>query len=178
MFSGPFTVTRWPTQHKGAAVLAGALAGLISTFSKFGWDTFWPPRSAGRIPEPEVLVSMFTRHPTSIGTSHLVSFLFCVLFGIAYGVLAEIVPIVTLGTGMAFGFAVWLGAHEIIMPWIGLTPRTWDLPANEQFAECFGHVFWGLALGVFYEYFRRRWARPAQASPILEQPRVFASMST
>jgi len=59
---------------------------------------------------------------------------------------------------LAFGFAVWLGAHEFVMPWIGLTPPVWSLPADEQLAECFGHMFWGLAIGVFYEYFRRRWA--------------------
>jgi putative membrane protein len=64
-----------------------------------------------------------------------------------------------------FGFAVWLGAHEVVMPWIGLTPPTWEIPANEQAAELFGHVLWGLVIGVFYEDFRRRWAK-SSAAPI------------
>jgi hypothetical protein len=50
------------------------------------------------------------------------------------------------------------------MPWAGLTPPTWDLPANEQFAEMFGHSLWGLVIGVFYENFRRRWSKPIMAS--------------
>jgi putative membrane protein len=138
------------------AILAGGLGGLIGTWSKFGWDVFWPPRAAGRMPEPDLLVTMFTHQPTSIATSHLISFAFSIVSGMTYGVLVEFLPIVSLGTGLAFGFAVWLGAHEIVMPWMGLTPPTWDLPGNEQFAECFGHMLWGLVIGVFYGTFRRR----------------------
>jgi putative membrane protein len=164
MFKRLFTINPPAMRHRGAAILAGALGGLFSTWFKFGWDVFWPPRIAGRIPEPEVLVSMFTHHPTSLNTSHLISFAFCIVFGMAYGILVEYLPIVSLGTGLAFGFAIWAGAHEVIMPWLGLTPPTWDLPANEQFAEMFGHAFWGLIIGVFYENFRRRWARPIMAA--------------
>jgi uncharacterized membrane protein YagU involved in acid resistance len=164
MFKRLFTINPPAMRHRGAAILAGALGGLFSTWFKFGWDAFWPPRTAGRIPEPEVLVSMFTHHPTSLNTSHLISFAFCIVFGMAYGILVEYLPIVSLGTGLAFGFAIWAGAHEVIMPWLGLTPPTWDLPANEQFAEMFGHAFWGLIIGVFYENFRRRWARPIMAA--------------
>jgi len=160
MFNRLFTINPPAMRHRGAAILAGGLGGLFGTWFKFGWDAFWPPRIAGRIPEPEVLVSMFTHHPTSLNTSHFISFAFSILFGMAYGLIAEYLPIVTLGTGLAAGFAVWAGAHEVIMPWLGLTPPTWDLPANEQFAEMLGHAFWGLVIGVFYENFRRRWARP------------------
>jgi putative membrane protein len=146
-------------------MLAGGLGGLMGTWFKFGWDAFWPPRASGRIPEPEVLISMFTHHPSSLGASHIFSFIFSVLSGIGYGVLVEFLPIASLGTGLVFGFAVWLGAHEVVMPWIGLTPPTWEIPANEQAAELFGHVLWGLVIGVFYEDFRRRWAK-SSAAPI------------
>jgi putative membrane protein len=164
MFERLFTITRPALRHKGSAILAGGFGGLIGTCFKFGWDAFWPPRVAGRIPEPEVLVSMFTHHATSLNTSHLISFVFSILSGMAYGLAVEFLPIVSLGTGLAFGFAVWAGAHEVIMPWAGLTPPTWDLPANEQFAEMFGHSLWGLVIGVFYENFRRRWSKPIVAS--------------
>jgi putative membrane protein len=137
-------------------ILVGAISGLLSTFSKFGWDAFWPPRGPGRIPEPEVLVTMFTHHPTSIAVSHIISFLFCLLSGIVYGLLVEFWPIASFGLGSAFGFLVWVGAHEFVLPLLGLTPPTWQLPANEQIAECLGHVLWGLAMGVFYEAFHAR----------------------
>jgi len=161
MFAQLLTATRPSMRQKGVAILAGGFGGLMATYFKFGWDAFWPPRVAGRIPEPEVLVSMFTHHASSINTSHLISFAFSILFGMAYGLMAEYLPIVTLGTGLAAGFAVWLGAHEVVMPWLGLTPPTWELPANEQFAEMFGHAFWGFVIGVFYENYRRRWVRPS-----------------
>jgi uncharacterized membrane protein YagU involved in acid resistance len=73
MFERLFTITRPALRHKGSAILAGGFGGLIGTCFKFGWDAFWPPRVAGRIPEPEVLVSMFTHHATSLNTSHLIS---------------------------------------------------------------------------------------------------------
>ena len=61
-------------------------------------------------------------------------------------------------------------AHEIVMPWAGLTPPTWDLPANEQGAELIGHVLWGLVIGVFYETFRRRWANNNEPHWIANAP--------
>ena len=154
------------TRNMPASIWAGAIAGLLSTFSKFGWDAFWPPRGPGRLPAPEVLVNLFTHHPTSIGVSHIVSFLFCLLSGIAYGLLVEFWPIASLGLGAAFGFLVWVGAHEIIMPLIGLTPPTWNLSANEQLSECLGHVLWGLAIGVFFECFYNRLRRGISAPVI------------
>ena len=155
-YSKIFTVSRSSVRHERAAILAGGLAGLVSTFFKFGWDAWWPPRAPGRLPEPEVLATMFTHQPTSVAISHLISFIFSVLSGMTYGLMVEFLPVVSLGTGLLFGFAVWLGAHELVMPWMGLTPPFWDLPANEQAAELFGHVFWGFAIGVFYENFRCR----------------------
>ena len=170
MFERPFTITRPALRHRGFAILAAGLGGLIGACFKFGWDAFWPPRVPGRIPQPEVLVSMFTHHATSLNTSHLISFVFSILSGMAYGLVVEFLPIVSLGTGLAFGFAVWAGAHEVIMPWAGLTPPTWDLPANEQFAEMFGHLLWGLVIGVFYENFRRRWSKPIVATSHQDKP--------
>ena len=136
------------------AVLAGALGGLVGTWTKFGWDTFWPPRPAGRLPEPQVLLSLFTHQPSSIQASHTVSFIFSICFGMLYGVSAEFLPYIAFADGLLFGFAIWLGAHELIMPLIGLTPPTWKLSANEQFAELFGHLVWGLVIGVFCRIFR------------------------
>jgi putative membrane protein len=100
-----------------------------------------------------LLASMLTHHPASIEASHIVSFLFCAISGIGYGLLVEFLPIASIGRGSVFGFFVWVGAHQIIMPWMGLTPSPWNLPANEQLSECLGHVLWGLAIGVFFESF-------------------------
>ncbi len=157
MFKRIFRMTPLPMRHQGAAIIAGALGGLIGAWFKLGWEVTWPPRALDRIPEPQVLVTMFTHVPTSNFISLVIHFSFSILSGMLYGALVEFFPIVALGTGIAFGLAVWVGAHLIVMPWMGLTPATWNLPMNEQGSELFGHIGWGLVIGVFYQEFRRRW---------------------
>ncbi len=84
--------------------------------------------------------------------------------------LAEYVPIVAIGMGVAFGLAVWIGAHEIVMPLIGLTPPPWALSLNEQASEFFGHAMWGWVIGVVFVVVRRGFVpRPALA-PIRAHP--------
>jgi uncharacterized membrane protein YagU involved in acid resistance len=106
-----------------------------------------------------VLVSMFTHVPTPVWISYVIHFTFSILSGVAYGALVEYFPIVALGTGVAFGLAIWVGAHEVVMPALGLTPATWDLPLNEQASEFFGHASWGLVIGVFFGFYRSRFAK-------------------
>ncbi len=141
------------------ALAAGAIGGLISGFFKLGWEVPWPPRAPGRIPEPQVLVTLFTHTPTPGWASLVIHFAFSVFFGALYGLLVEFLPVVALGTGVAYGLAIWIGAHEIVMPIIGLTPAAWLLPASEQGSEFFGHALWGFVIGVFYEDLRRRFTQ-------------------
>jgi putative membrane protein len=144
-------------------MLAGALGGLIGAWFKLGWEVPWPPRALDRIPEPMVLISMFTHVPTPVWQSYIVHFSFSILSGIAYGALVEWFPIVALGTGVAFGLAIWIGAHEIVMPLMHLTPPVWQLPANEQGSEFFGHAIWGWVIGVFFAYHRPRLVKAGRA---------------
>ncbi len=142
-----------------AGMVAGAIGGLIGAWFKLGWEVIWGPRALDRIPEPAVLVTMFTHHPTSATVGFVIHFSFSILSGVAYGALVEWFPIMALGIGTAFGLAIWVGAHEIVMPWMGLSPPTWLLSANEQGSEFFGHAIWGFVIGVFYEDFRRRFVK-------------------
>jgi len=147
-------------KYPGAAIAAGALGGLISAFVKLGWEVPFPPRLPGRIPEPMVLVSMFTHHATPVWQSYVIHFSFSILAGAAYGAFVEYLPIVALGMGVGFGLAIWVGAHEIVMPLMGLTPPAWRLPASEQLSEFFGHAVWGFVIEVFRHDFRARFVRP------------------
>ncbi len=155
-------------RHMMVGMMAGAVGGLFGGWFKLGWEVIWPPRAADRIPEPAVLVTLFTHAPTSAAIGFVIHFTFSILSGIAYGALVEVLPIVALGTGAIFGLAIWVGAHEVIMPLMGLTPPTWLLPANEQGSEFFGHALWGFVIGALYEDLRRRWTRrvvrPIQAT--------------
>ncbi len=147
--------------YPGAAIAAGAIGGLLGAWFKLGWEVTWPPRAPDRIPEPMVLVTMFTHVPTPAWASLVIHFAFSILSGMAYGLLVEFFPIVAIGAGVGFGLAVWIGAHELVMPLIGLTPAAWALPASEQGSEFFGHALWGLVIGVFCAYFRGTFVRPA-----------------
>ncbi len=154
-----FARTARSTRRPIAGLLAGSIGGFISGFVKLGWEVPWPPRAADRVPEPQLLVSLFTHHPTPGWVSLVIHFTFSTLSGAAYGLLAEILPIVTLGMGVVFGLAIWIGAHELIMPWLGLTPPALQLPASEQGSEFFGHALWGFVIAIFYEDLRRRFTR-------------------
>lgn len=153
-------------KHPGAAIVAGAIGGLMGAWFKLGWEVTWAPRAANRIPEPMVLVTMFTHAPTPVWASLVIHFTFSILSGIAFGALVEFFPIVALGAGVAFGLAIWIGAHEFVMPLMGLTPPTWQLPASEQGSEFFGHALWGLVIAVFYTYFRARFVKPERVRSV------------
>src|SRR4029077_172783 len=52
----------------------------------------------------------------------LVHYAFRVSMGLAQGAAAAVTPIVGAGGGLGFGAAVWLGAHVIAVPALGLAP--------------------------------------------------------
>jgi len=74
----------------------------------------------------------------------IVHFAFGASVGALYGLLATIFPIVTTGAGAAFGAGVYLGAHAIVTPALGLAPS----PAKNGFAqesvEFASHLVYGL----------------------------------
>ena len=143
-------------RHLGAATIAGALGGLIGAWVKLGWEVPWQSQPPGRIPEPMAIGSMFTHASTPVWESFVVYFCLSILSGVVYGALVEFFPIVALGTGVAFGLAIWIGAHEIIMPLLHLTPPPWQLMPIEQASEFVGYALWGWAIGVFVAYYRAR----------------------
>jgi putative membrane protein len=159
-------------KHLPVAMWAGAIGGLFGGWFKLGWEVTWPPRAAGRIPEPQVLVTMFTHMPTPGWISLAIHFSFSVLCGVAYGTLVEFVPAVAIGLGVGFGVAIWVGAHEIVMPLIGLTPPAWSLPASEQGSEFLGHALWGLVIGVFFVVFRNRFVKRDPAPRPIAVPEI------
>jgi len=152
-------------RYPGAGMAAGAIGGLVGGFFKLGWEVPFPPRSPDRIPEPMVLISLFTHHPTPVYQSYIVHFLFSILSGVAYGGLVEFFPVVAIGMGVGFGLVVWVGAHLIVMPLMGLTPPTWKLPLGEQLSESFGHAGWGFVIEVCRHDFRSRFA-PAERADV------------
>ncbi len=62
----------------------------------------------------------------------------------AYSVAAEFAPSVTLAKGIPFGAAVWLGAHVMAVPALGLAPPITRSTASPEAAEFLAHLSYGV----------------------------------
>ena len=60
-----------------------------------------------------------------------------------YGAVAELVPRVSTGLGVPFGLAVWLGAHVITVPALGLAESPARRPLSKEAPELGLHVVYG-----------------------------------
>lgn len=75
----------------------------------------------------------------------IVHFAFGASIGALYGLLASVFPIVTTGAGVAFGAAVYVGAHAIVTPALGLAPGPVENGFPQESVEFAAHVVYGLA---------------------------------
>lgn len=160
-----------PSRRKYAtAALVGLIAGAFSAIVKFGWEVPFPPRTPERnaVNPPQTLLEQIG-FPTSVSratihfngwdlpiSSFIVHFAFAIAFGIIYCVLAERWPAITLWQGAAFGLAVWVGFHIVLMPLMRTVPAPWDQPWQEHFSEAFGHVIWLWSIEIVRRDFRNR----------------------
>jgi type IV secretory pathway TrbD component len=60
-----------------------------------------------------------------------------------YGVLAEVVPIVTTGNGVGFGTGVWLLADEVAVPAAGLSKPPMEIPLATHLYALASHLIYG-----------------------------------
>ena len=73
-----------------------------------------------------------------------------------YGAAVEILPVLRTGWGMPFGVAVWLGAHVITVPALGLSePVTSSTPRREA-VEFGAHVLYGTVVESIRRLLRNR----------------------
>ena len=76
-----------------------------------------------------------------------------------YGTTAELAPPVSTGWGIPFGAAVWLGAHVITVPALGLSePITHSAPRAEA-VEFGAHLVYGAVAEGLRRFLRRRLLR-------------------
>jgi putative membrane protein len=74
----------------------------------------------------------------------IVHYAFGASVGAVYGAAAEIVPRVTAGLGLPFGVAVWLGAHVVVVPALGLAEPPTRRPVRQEAEELGLHLVYGL----------------------------------
>ncbi|MGO1316807.1 MAG: YagU family protein [Cellulomonadaceae bacterium] len=173
-----FTVTTEPHRRRiGVAVLVGLIAGVVSGFIKFGWEVPFPPRTADRLTPPAILLDKlgidvdsmtytFSGHELNYG-NFIIHFAFAIFFAVLYVVVAEYWPAIKLWQGVAFGLIIWVVFHLLLMPPLGLTPPTLDLPFDEQVSELFGHAFWMWSIEIVRRDLRSRITREPDAEAAL-----------
>ena len=81
---------------------------------------------------------------------HLVHYGFGASMGLLYGAAAAVHPAATAGAGAGFGAAVWLGAHVIAVPTLGLARSPLREPLGKEARELVLHLVYGLALGLVW----------------------------
>lgn len=138
------------------AVVVGIIAGALSAIMKFGWEVPFPPRTPERnaTNPPQALLELLgiptdVTHATYTFSgndlpyvSFIIHFAFAIAFAVLYCVIAEKYPQIKLWQGAAFGIAVWVAFHLVLMPAMGIVPAPWNQPFAEHFSELFGHVVW------------------------------------
>ena len=75
--------------------------------------------------------------------------------GAFYGAVAELVPRVTAGVGLPFGAAVWLGAHVLVVPALGLSEPPTRRPVRQEAEEFALHLVYGLTTELARRLLRR-----------------------
>ncbi len=66
------------------------------------------------------------------------------LMGALYGGLAEVVPAVTAGSGLAYGTALWAGGDEIALPALGLSEPPTETPVLVHADALVAHFVYGM----------------------------------
>src|SRR3954465_12597319 len=85
----------------------------------------------------------------------VVHYAFGVGTGAVYGVMAELEPRATLGAGLPYGTAVFIGADEIAVPAFGLSKSPKEYPASTHLYGLASHLVYGLSLEVVRRGVRR-----------------------
>ena len=74
--------------------------------------------------------------------------------GAIYGTLVESLPPEYLGWGIPFGVAVWLGAHVITVPALGLSQPVTRSASGAEAAEFGGHLVYGAVAEILRRLLR------------------------
>jgi putative membrane protein len=134
----------------GGLVAAGAMSLAHRVASALGPKAAAPPAS----PEKDSTVKVAWAVTRQVGydltedqeprASSIVHYAFGASVGALYGAVAEIVPRVTALVGLPFGVAIWLGAHVVAVPALGLADPPTRRPVRQE-AEEFGlHAVYGV----------------------------------
>ena len=75
-----------------------------------------------------------------------VHYVFGGLMGALYAVMVRLVPPARIGFGTAYATALWVGADEVMVPALKLSPPPTESPVSQHLAGLGAHLSYGLAL--------------------------------
>jgi len=101
-------------------------------------------KNAGKISESIFDRKLSREEKKKLGP--VVHYAFGVGTGAVYGVLAELESRATLGAGLPYGTAVFIGADEIAVPAFGLSKPPKEYPASAHLYGLASHMVYGLSL--------------------------------
>lgn len=143
----------------GGVIAAGAMSvvhkGLVGIMSPL-----WPPAPAAHQPQDEDatvkvagrITRWVLRRPLPENrkpvAGHVVHYAFGAAVGALYGGVASVAPRVTAALGLPFGVAVWLGAHVIMVPALGLAAPLTRQPPSKEAIEFVLHLVYGAVTEV------------------------------
>jgi uncharacterized membrane protein YagU involved in acid resistance len=141
-----------PSLWRGA--LAGLVGGLLAAGAMSLAHQALPPPDApadegedATVKAADRVVRRVTGQPLPEDrkpmASQLVHYAFGGVVGAVYGAAAELVPRLTTGLGLPFGLAVWLGAHAITVPALGLAESPARRPLADEAPELGLHAVYG-----------------------------------
>ena len=144
---------QYPRPWKG--VVAGAVAGLVGSFAMSQFHLLLPQNTSPTRQNGEdstVRVASAVSHvifhhdlsgPEKEIAGPLVHYLFGTGVAALYGTVVEYARPVQAGWGLAFGTAVWLGAHVLIVPALGLSEPITRSSSSVEAAEFAAHLVYG-----------------------------------
>jgi putative membrane protein len=139
-------------------VLRGALAGLVGGLLAAGAMSLAHRLVCDMIPKPahqqeDSTVKVASQALRLVGRTlaehekplagTIVHYAFGAGVGAVYGAVAKLVPLVTVAFGLPFGIAVWLGAHVIMVPALGLAEPPTRQPLGKEAHELGLHLVYG-----------------------------------
>ena len=144
-----------PKPNTRRGFLAGAVGGLIACFAMSQFHSFFQKVESSSEDKQEdstvktasavsqkIFHHELTPHQKKI-VGPVVHYGFGASIATFYGAAVEVLPVLRTGLGMPFGAAVWLGAHVITVPALGLSePVTRSTPRREA-VEFGAHLVYG-----------------------------------
>ena len=130
----------------GGVLAAGAMSAahkILGAIASTPRDTQASEGDDATVKTAEAILRRRLSEDTKPLAGNVVHYAFGGITGAVYGAVAEIAPRVTVGFGAPFGAAVWLGAHAITVPALGLAEPPTRRPLASEASELALHLLYG-----------------------------------